>query len=178
MAEVPGSLSERLLALRELKGYTQPQLASRCGVSKATISRYEDDPDANFTRASIDLIAAGLEVDAAYLLGYDLELTTLPVRTVASRESLRRFLDRTAFPRRLRTRFIRIQDHSAAPITVQGWNDFWLLVSGFFGRPPASKVSLATSDGPDNSLRVRREMLRASLRAPLFPVMRSRAAQC
>lgn len=59
---------ERLRAAREQKGFSQRELARRCGFSEAQIRRYETgefDPSSTYLKS----IARQLEISTDYLLG-------------------------------------------------------------------------------------------------------------
>lgn len=164
----PRSLGERILALREVKRLTLPDLASRSGVSAAAINRYELDPNSNYRRASVDLLAGALEVDVAYLLGVaPPDVLRIPTRRIASRHSLERFLEAGSFTKTQRDRFHRIEDHAAAPVTVQQWRDFWALLRGFFGRGP---IALGEPRDPRDDAPLLRRARRDMLHATLMPV--------
>jgi len=172
---LPRTLGDRLLAIREIKNLTLPALGDRCGVSKATISRLEREPNSNYTAATIDLIAAGLEVDSAYFSGAAIDLVQMAPRQVASSQGLIRFLANGSFTARERRRFARIQNHPAAPVTVQGWRDFWALLRGFFGRGPLVVIDDPLSSAEATLLsQTRREMLRVSVRHFELPTVEAR----
>lgn len=173
----PRTLGERILALRELKGLTLPDLAAQSGVSIATINRYELDPNSNYRRTSVDLLAKALEVEVAYLLGVAAaDVLRLSVKRVAARHSLERFLEAGTFTKTQRDRFRRIQDHAAAPVTVQQWRDFWALIRGFFGRGPLTFGDPVDARDEAPLLgRVKREMLAAGLVPEKTPALRAEA---
>lgn len=64
-----GNFAEILRELRTQRGWTQPQLAQRLGISRSTVSMYErGEREPDF--AMLDRIAALFGVDANQLLGH------------------------------------------------------------------------------------------------------------
>lgn len=53
---------------RELKGMTQEELAKKSGISRATISTLENDPDAVTTTSTLKKLAEALNVKVGVFL--------------------------------------------------------------------------------------------------------------
>lgn len=155
-SEMKTTFGERLQAIREAKGLTLPELSKRSHLGLATLFRYQQlaDPGAIAYDALVRLTGA-LEVDVRYLTGEDQVLAALEAPQVASRESLKRFLEKVVASPRLHRGLIRIQDDPAAPKSIQQWGDFWRLLQRFTGRSgPGQQVP---TGAPDNE---KRPMLR------------------
>jgi transcriptional regulator with XRE-family HTH domain len=117
------SLGERIKRLREVKQWTLEQLADASGVDKGQISRYEKNTADPGTK-SLAAVARALDVRAGFFFGEIQELEELTPHQVATRESLRRFLeDGSLFAESKRKRYRDVVDLPAAPLTMQGWKD-------------------------------------------------------
>jgi transcriptional regulator with XRE-family HTH domain len=64
----PATFGERLQRLRAAAGLSQPECARLCGVSERSLSRWENNTTMP-NPAVLLLLAAGLDVDPAELLG-------------------------------------------------------------------------------------------------------------
>jgi transcriptional regulator with XRE-family HTH domain len=62
---------ERIKRLRKEKGMNAEALAEKCGLSPATIYRYEKGDIENFGYDKLIPLAAALNVDPSYLLGVE-----------------------------------------------------------------------------------------------------------
>ena len=130
------TIGERIRSVREAKGLTQGDVASRLGVVHTTVGDYERASD--LKHSVIKKLADALEVNHNYLTGDDPELEPLDVAIVVRRESLRIFLDRTKVKGRERRQFERVRDLPAAKTTIDGWRELRTLIHTFLGRPGRS----------------------------------------
>lgn len=64
----PRFLGERILYLRKTKGITRPQLIEYTGISNASLSRLEDNPNASITVQTILKLSQLFQVSCDYLL--------------------------------------------------------------------------------------------------------------
>ena len=69
-ARFPKTFGRRLQRLRVAAGFGQPAAAKRCGISVRSLSRYETNRTMP-SPAVVLLLAAGLGVEPAKLLGYE-----------------------------------------------------------------------------------------------------------
>lgn len=69
---------ERIKARREELGMTQTALADRIGESKQTVYKYESGLVSNIPSDKIELIAKVLNVQPAYLMGWDVSEQPIP----------------------------------------------------------------------------------------------------
>lgn len=67
--DMPSSLRENLIRLRNARGFSQTELARRAKVPQSTVSRMESGSYAGGRWATIEAIAKALDVDAAELAG-------------------------------------------------------------------------------------------------------------
>jgi len=74
----------RIHELRQLKGWSQAELAERAGVARATINRLELRSPRQLDTRAVDAIALALDVEPGYLLVWS--RPTLP----AAREKARK----------------------------------------------------------------------------------------
>jgi transcriptional regulator with XRE-family HTH domain len=149
------NFGQRLRAIREEKDLTLPELSKLARLGVATLFRYQQmaDPGA-IAYDALGRLATALEVDVRCLTGENQELCALEPCKVASRESLRRFLDASAISPRLQRGLMRIQDDPAAPKTVSQWEDFWRLIQRFGGRSdPRQEVAPSSPDNAKPTLR-------------------------
>lgn len=64
---------QRLKYKRELLGISQTDMASKIGVSKQTLYKYENDIVSNIPSDKIELLAKALEVTPEYIMGWETE---------------------------------------------------------------------------------------------------------
>lgn len=62
---------EKIKAARESKGMTQEELGAACGSSKQSIYKYERGIITNIPSDKLEAIAAALDLDPAYIMGWD-----------------------------------------------------------------------------------------------------------
>jgi transcriptional regulator with XRE-family HTH domain len=142
------NFGQRLQAIRDAKGLTLPELSKRSLLGVATLFRYQQLENAGtIAYDALVRLASALEVDVRYLIGENQELSVLDPAAVASRESLRRFIDAASISPRQQRGLMRIQDDPAAPKTISGWKNFWRLVQCFRGKDPYREGD-ATSNEP------------------------------
>ncbi len=131
------NFGQRLHAIREAKRLTLPELSKRSHLGVATLFRYQQMENAGtVTYDALARLASALEVDVRYLTGENQELSVLEPAAVASRESLRRFIEVASISPRDQRGLMRIQDDPAAPKTTSDWQNFWRLVQCFRGKEP------------------------------------------
>ena len=61
-------ISVRIKEVRNVKGWSQAELARRSGVSQSTISRLEAGTTPSIVLKNLEDLARALEVDASYLI--------------------------------------------------------------------------------------------------------------
>lgn len=81
-------MPNNVTALREQKGLSQERFAELCGISRASIARYEAGDAIN--RANAVKIAAACEVSVDYVLGVEPETSVTDDMALHIRERLRR----------------------------------------------------------------------------------------
>lgn len=64
-------IGQKIKALREEKGMTLEELGNKVGVGKSTVRKWETGMIANMRRDKIAKIAAALDTDPAYLMGWE-----------------------------------------------------------------------------------------------------------
>lgn len=64
------TMGERIRDLRTEAGYTLEELASRIGMKKANLSKYENGLIENMKRSTIEKLADLFNVSEPYLMGY------------------------------------------------------------------------------------------------------------
>ncbi len=62
------AIEVRIKELRELKGWSQAELARQSGVAQSTISRIEADDTAGVSLGVVERLARALGCDPAYLI--------------------------------------------------------------------------------------------------------------
>ena len=81
-------MPNNVMTLRETKGLSQERFAEMCGISRASIARYEAGEEIN--RANAVKIAAACNVSVDYVLGVEPEPSGTDDITLRIRERLRR----------------------------------------------------------------------------------------
>lgn len=81
-------MPNNVMKLREQKGLSQERFAELCGISRASIARYEAGDAIN--RVNAVKIAAACEVSVDYVLGVEPETSATDEMALAIRERLRR----------------------------------------------------------------------------------------
>lgn len=147
------TFGRRLEDIREAKALTLPELSKRSQLGLATLCRYQKMASpGRIAYEALVRLANALEVDVGYLTGEDQVLVRLEPFQVAARESLKRFLELKALPRRLRAGLTRIQDDPAAPRSTQQWEDFWRLLRQATGRSrPKQRVETTSQRSEQKS---------------------------
>ena len=69
-ADNMASLGERLHMLRKERGWTLEEVASRIGMQKSNLSKYERGKNENMKQSTIAMLANMFDVSVPYLLGY------------------------------------------------------------------------------------------------------------
>ena len=64
-------MGEKIKSLREQKGMTLEELGNKVGVGKSTVRKWETGMIANMRRDKIAKVANALDVDPAYLMGWE-----------------------------------------------------------------------------------------------------------
>lgn len=72
------SIGDRIKVAREQKGLTQEELGKLCGTTKQTIFKYESGIVTNIPLDRLERIAHAVSVSPAYLMGWDIDMDTLP----------------------------------------------------------------------------------------------------
>ena len=65
------SLGTRLRSAREQRGLTLEEVAKRCGTTKQTIYKYENEIVTNIPYDKLELLSKALGVSPAFLFGWD-----------------------------------------------------------------------------------------------------------
>ena len=71
-------MGQKIKKLREEQGMTLEELGSKVGVGKSTIRKWETGIIANMKRDKIAKVAHALNVEPAYLMGWDAQETPAP----------------------------------------------------------------------------------------------------
>jgi transcriptional regulator with XRE-family HTH domain len=114
-----GFRADRLSVIREFRGLSQNDLASRSGVDVSRISRYEKNGEEPSSRI-LGQLADALDLTADFLLGRD-NFDGRPLRELAVRESFELFVRRASVAETDRERLLRMVAHERAPKTVDEW---------------------------------------------------------
>lgn len=114
-----GFRADRLRLVREFRGLSQNDLASRSGVNVSRINRYEKGTAEPSSRL-LGQLADALDFTTDFLLGRD-NFDGRPIRELAVRESFELFLRRTFLAETDRERLRRMIAHERAPKTVDEW---------------------------------------------------------
>jgi transcriptional regulator with XRE-family HTH domain len=114
-----GFRADRLRLVREFRGLSQNELASRSGVDVSRINRYEKGAAEPSSRL-LGQLADALDFTADFLLGRD-NFDGLPIRELAARESFELFGRRASVAETDRERLRRMIPHERAPKTVDEW---------------------------------------------------------
>lgn len=122
-----GFRADRLRLVREFRGLSQNELASRSGVDVSRINRYEKD-GAEPSGRTLAQLADALDVTTDFLLGRD-SFDSRPMREVAVRESFALFVRRVAMPDSEHERLRRMTAHERAPQTVADWTALYELTT-------------------------------------------------
>ena len=72
------TIGDRIKVAREQKGLTQEELGKLCGTTKQTIFKYESGIVTNIPLDRLERIAHAVSVSPAYLMGWDIDMDTLP----------------------------------------------------------------------------------------------------
>ena len=112
------SLGQKIRELREAKQISGPELAKQIGISKATLSFYENNKREP-TFSTIKKLSRSLEVSAAYLFDQVPELVEKEPAMVAASEAFRIFAEEHPS-----TTYAELVDLPEAPKTVVGWKAF------------------------------------------------------
>jgi transcriptional regulator with XRE-family HTH domain len=128
--------SERMKALREIKGFSQETLASRAALSQSAVTRAEKGTTPNPTGDVIERIATGLDCTMDYLFGRGPNYQD--VRTAAAKMAFEVFASDKSTKDQDRERCHRALAHQDAPKTAELWRSFAEMVDLAIGTPPAS----------------------------------------
>ncbi len=80
-------MSQRIKERRLAMGLTQEGLATRLGLQKSAIAKYENGRVENIKRSVIAKMSGVLQCSPAYLMGWDDSVTSLPHKTLRPDES-------------------------------------------------------------------------------------------
>lgn len=138
-----GFRADRLHLVREFRGLSQNELASRSGVDVSRINRYEKD-GAEPSGRTLAQLADALDVTTDFLLGRD-SFDGQPMCEVAVRESFELFVRRVPLPESEHERLRRMTAHERAPQTVADWTALYELTAVGRKRLSRSKTGYASA---------------------------------
>ncbi len=115
---MPFSLGQKIKELREAKKISGPELAKQIGISKGTLSFYENDKREPIF-STLKRLSGKLEVSAAYLFDQIPELVEKEPGMVAASEAFRLFAEGQPS-----ATYKKLADLPEAPKTVEGWKAF------------------------------------------------------
>lgn len=75
-------MAERIKERRKTLGYTQEELASKVGLQKSAIAKYEKGRVENIKRSMIAKMSSALECSPSYLMGWEETTTSSAVATL------------------------------------------------------------------------------------------------
>ena len=80
------SLGSRIRSAREQRGLTLEEVAKRCGTTKQTIFKYENEIVTNIPYDKLELLSKALGVSPAFLFGWDEKENSLDERQLTEGE--------------------------------------------------------------------------------------------
>jgi len=128
--------SDRMKALREIKGFSQETLASRAALSQSAVTRAEKGTTPNPTGDVIERIATGLDCTMDYLFGRGPDYHD--DREAAAKMAFDVFASDKSTKDQERERCRRASTHPDAPKTAELWRSFAEMVELAISTPPAS----------------------------------------
>ena len=146
-----GFRADRLRLVREFRGQSQNELASRSGVDVSRINRYEKNAAEPSSRL-LGRLADALDVTADFLLGRD-DFDGRPIREIAARESFELFVRRASVAATDHERLWRMIPHERAPKTVDEWTAIHELTATRKNLAARGRASQAQPEPPVKSQR-------------------------
>jgi transcriptional regulator with XRE-family HTH domain len=111
----------RIVALRELRHWSQRDLADAAGLPQSRISEFESGTKP--TRVEhVEALATTLDCTVGFLLGLEYKrVRSDQIRSIATEMAYTVFCDRDATTELQRKRCRRVLGHAAAPVTADAW---------------------------------------------------------
>jgi transcriptional regulator with XRE-family HTH domain len=127
--------SDRMKALREIKRFSQEELASRAGLSQSAVNKAEKG-SASPKGEVLEKIASGLDCTMDYLYGRGPDYRD--DRAAAAKMAFDVFASDSSTKAEDRERCQRALTHQDAPKTAELWRSFSEMVGMAVGSPPTS----------------------------------------
>jgi transcriptional regulator with XRE-family HTH domain len=136
--------SNRMKSLREIKGFSQEELANRAGLSQSAVNKVEKGK-ANPLGDQIEKIASGLDCTMDYLYGRGPDYQD--DRAAAAKMAFDIFANERSTTDRDRERCRRASTHKDAPKTTELWRSFAEMVELAAGPPPTATKLVVLKEG-------------------------------